>query len=72
MDIVVRLIECLIALGAFVFVSRFVGRLFRRRPPEEPEEGGPYTGVTAPLRPTTPRRAAKAAVEEPDEPDLQD
>ena len=71
MDIVAPLIESVIALGAFALVYRFVGRLFRRRPPEEDDEGG-YAGVTAPLRPSTPRRTAKAAVEEPDVPDVQD
>jgi len=71
-DIVVALIESVIALGIFVLVYRFVGHLFRRRPPEEPDEGGPYAGVTAPLHPRTPKRTAKAAVEEPDEPDVQD
>jgi len=70
-DIVTPLIGSAIALGAFVFVFKFVRRCFRRHP-EEPDEGGPYAGVTAPLRPTTPRRAAKTAVEEPDEPDVQD
>ena len=70
MHIVIALIESVIALGIFVLVYRFVGRFFRRRRPEESDEGGPM--VTVPLGPRTPRRSAKAAVEEPDEPDMQE
>ena len=72
MNISVALTEAVIAVGVFAFVYWFLGRVFRRRPSEESDEGGPYAGVTAPLRPRTPRRAAKAAVEEPDEHDVQD
>jgi len=71
-NIPVALTESVIALVVFALVYWFVGRLFRRRRPEESDEGGPYAEVTAPVRPRTPRRTAKAAVEEPDEPDVQD
>jgi hypothetical protein len=72
LDFEVSLIASAIALGATALVYRFVSNLFRRRPPEESDEGGPYAGVTAPLRPGSPKRTARAAVEEPDEPDVED